>query len=947
MDRVKFLDFFIDNFSMEEILEKADYFIASGKPRQLVAINAAKVVKMRHDAELADIVRSSGIVFADGQSVVWASGFLGFRLKQRVAGIDLMQELVKRAARKGYRIYFLGAKKDVVEKLADVYKKDFPGINIAGWHDGYFKEGEEERAVLDDIKMSRPDILFVAMETPKKEYWIRDNLEYLQVPVCMGVGGSFDVAAGFTKRAPLCMQRSGLEWFFRFLKEPGRMWKRYLVTNSLFIWFVLKEKFNDTEKRHAALPALKIILCFFLAVFSFLQGSALSEEEKSWSPFYIPWNYCEGSKADVGFLLDAPAGKYGFLKARNGHFYFENSRKMKFWGVNIHSSNACFPNHGQAEDIARRLRQLGCNIVRMHLLDNEEPLGVIDAGYNDTQHLSESQMERLDYFVYQLKKNGIYVCFDVLGLGARRFKLGDGVQDFSNIKPGSKGVSFFNQRIIELSRKFALDFLSHKNPYTGNSYLNEPAVAMVEMTNENTLFDEAIKKSISPYYQNEISNMWAAWLKEKGKTPGDSRERWSQDREFMFELQDSYQKDMYNYLRSIGVKVPIGSSNSQEDILTLAADNSMDFTDTHPYWDHVALTASEFRIHNRPMIRQSHLNPCTILNTIARARIKGKPCIVTEWDSMWPNDWRAADILTTASYAILNDFDALFLYAYNGGWEMSWDGLGQKLYYPTVVFNDPATMGIFPLGALIFLRGDPMPAKNSYSVYYNVNKLFREFDMSQDIQRLAGIAYSSRLERVFLNASSGGSEKSATDYSGLPEKAKGLGIVQSDTGEISRDFKKGVFTLDTPRTVSFSGFIGGGKTHDSGVVRFISGTDFATIIMTSLDGKDLGSSGHLLLGAIGRARNKGQKLAPHKSKNISDLSRDVYVLNKGAGPILIESIDGEVLIKNRRLTKVFSLDENGLRKSEIRARRDRDAISFNISGKNRAIYYEIIQEVSK
>ena len=686
----------------------------------------------------------------------------------------------------------------------------------------------------------------------------------------------------------------------------------------------------------------KIIACALLAGFTFFPFNIGRDKEKTWFPFYIPWNYCKGSRVDVSFLLDAPAGKHGFVKSRDGHFYFDDGKRARFWGVNIHSNRACFPTHRQAEDVAKRLAQLGCNIVRMHLLDNEAPGGIIDQDYDDSQHFSSSQLERLDYFIYQLKKNGVYVTFDVLGLGVRRFKAGDKVPEYDKIKCGAGGISFFNKRIIELSKKFAEDFLTHVNPYTGNSYIDEPALAMIEMTNENTLFADWITASLTPYYKKEIDGIWRKWLRDKGRDLEEINGDWRNDREFKFELQNAYQKEMYAYLRSLGVRCPIGSSNYSHDNLNLAADASMDFTDIHPYWDHPYKVN---RIHNRPLIKQSHLNPHTIINNVSRAKVYGKPLIVTEWDSIWPNDWRVVDVLTTASYAALNDVDALFLYSYNGGWNLSWDNLEKKIYYPTVVFNDPAKMGIFPLAALIFLRQDVGPALNTYTVPYSLDELFDIHDLYPDRAKLAGITYVSRLEKRFYGLDN--KKAGAKDYSVFQKLFKDGDRVVSDTGEIVRDFKKGIFTLNAPRAYSFSGFIGKEKSQGPEGVGFFTNSDFATFTVASLDGKELVSSRHLLICILGRVRNKGQSLAPHVTKKIDDLDRDVYILDKGSSPILVEGIDGEVFLKKKKkneLLKVFTLDEEGYRKRELSIVADDKSLSFNISRKDSTIYYEIVRE---
>ncbi|MDP8229675.1 MAG: WecB/TagA/CpsF family glycosyltransferase [Candidatus Gorgyraea atricola] len=925
MKRVKFLNSFIDNVSMKEAINIIDGFVASGRPHQLVAVNATKIVKMQKDKQLRDLVNSSDLVFADGQAVVTGSRILGSSLKQRLAGIDLMQEIVRRANTRKYSLYFLGAKEHVVRKLVDIYKERFPELEIAGWHDGYFESADHERKVIQGIKGLRPDVLFVAMGTPKKEYWIRQNLEELGIPVCLGVGGSFDVIAGYVKRAPKWMQGIGLEWFFRFLSEPRRMWKRYLFSNTTFIWMVMREK----------IALRKTIAAFFLLALAFFPLNLFQAGEKEWFPFYVPWNYCKNSAVDVSFLLDAPAGKHGFVAVKDGHFYFKDGIRARFWGVNIHSNKTCFPSHGQAEDIAKRLAQLGCNIVRMHLLDYEEPYGIIDSNYNDSQHLSASQLEKMDYFIYQLKENGIYVTFDVLGLGARRFKEGDGVVDHNKIKSGAGGISFFDERIIELSRKFAKDFLSHVNSYTGNSYLDEPAIAMIEMTNENTLFGHWIIESFTPHYKKKIDGLWKEWLKGNSRGSENIYSEWYEDRRFKFELQNSYQEDMYDYLRSIGVKCPIGSSNYTHDNLNLAADKNMDFTDIHLYWDHPYKVN---RIHNRALIKQSHLNPETLVNMISRASVFNKPLIVTEWDSIWPNEWRAVDVLSTASYAALNEVDALFLYSYNGGWEISWDDLEKKIYYPTVVFNDPAKMGLFPLGALIFLRGDVAPAVHTRYASYGMDELYQMSEPYSDWSKIAGVAYVSRLEKK-IHASDEG-----IYYPYIAEIFRDEGKVISDTGEITRDSKRGVFIVKAPRIFSFSGFIGSVVSQQFNGIRFASDTDFATFTVTSLNEKDISGSDRLLVTVVGRVRNKSQRLTPHITKKSDDLKRDVYVLDKGQGPILVEGVEGVVSIKKRRKKEnvvVFALDEKGLRQKPVPVNIKGESFTFKVSGEHQTIYYEI------
>lgn len=230
----------IAQLQLEEVGTLAETFISSQKPHYIAVVNAAKLVKMRHDEALRQSVLTANIVGADGVPVVWASRLLGSPLPGRVNGTDLMMILLEKGNQQGYRIFFFGAQAEVLERVLDVVHKDYPGFKIAGSRHGYFTE-DEEWDIVRQIQASQADILFIAFGTPKKELWIRKYLQAMEVPVVHGVGGSFDVLAGVIPRAPVWMQNYGLEWLFRLLQEPRRMWRRYLYTNTQFVFLFLRE----------------------------------------------------------------------------------------------------------------------------------------------------------------------------------------------------------------------------------------------------------------------------------------------------------------------------------------------------------------------------------------------------------------------------------------------------------------------------------------------------------------------------------------------------------------------------------------------------------------------------------------------------------------------------------------------------------------------------------
>lgn len=238
------------DMTMQDVVAESDHAIVAGTPLLIGVVNVAKLVNARRNLELRLSLEETDLTVADGLAVVWLSRLCGRRLPERVAGIDIMHELLKLADQKHYGVYFLGARLEVVKKVVAWVQSNHSGVRIAGYQDGYFKQ-DQELQVAEDIRDSKADILFVAITPPKKEIFLRKYGKLMEVPVCHGVGGSFDVVAGVTKRAPMWMQRVGLEWFYRVIQEPRRMWKRYLVTNIHFLWLSLGEIIRSRIKNGA------------------------------------------------------------------------------------------------------------------------------------------------------------------------------------------------------------------------------------------------------------------------------------------------------------------------------------------------------------------------------------------------------------------------------------------------------------------------------------------------------------------------------------------------------------------------------------------------------------------------------------------------------------------------------------------------------------------------
>lgn len=234
---------------MDETVEACRAMAAGDRPRQHVVLNAAKVVKMADDPGLAAVVGACDLISADGSSIVLASRLARRPVPCRVAGIDLFLRLVEAAAQDGSPIFLLGAAPDVVAEVEEELCDRFSGLEVAGARDGFWNDDDPEEIseLLEQVRESGAKYLFLAIPSPRKEFWLSRHLQALGVPFVMGVGGSFDVVAGRTSRAPVFLQKIGQEWVWRLVQEPRRMWRRYLVGNSRFLILMIKEMFRSPQ----------------------------------------------------------------------------------------------------------------------------------------------------------------------------------------------------------------------------------------------------------------------------------------------------------------------------------------------------------------------------------------------------------------------------------------------------------------------------------------------------------------------------------------------------------------------------------------------------------------------------------------------------------------------------------------------------------------------------
>jgi len=242
MTRVRLFDLPFDSVDLPGALARVEQYVAEGTFHQGCGVNVDQLVRTRRDPAFQRMVASSDLITADGTPVVWASRLLGRSLPERVPAIDLFEALLGLAAARGWGVYLLGARPEILEQAEDLYCCRHPGLRVVGRHHGYFG-ADEERGIAEAIRAARPQLLFIATSSPKKERFIDAHRDLLaEVPFVLGVGGAFDIAAGLTHRAPPWVARIGMEWFFRFAQEPRRLARRYFVDDVAFLGMVVRER---------------------------------------------------------------------------------------------------------------------------------------------------------------------------------------------------------------------------------------------------------------------------------------------------------------------------------------------------------------------------------------------------------------------------------------------------------------------------------------------------------------------------------------------------------------------------------------------------------------------------------------------------------------------------------------------------------------------------------
>jgi hypothetical protein len=517
----------------------------------------------------------------------------------------------------------------------------------------------------------------------------------------------------------------------------------------------------------------------------------MSEKKTSYIPYPMYW---DDVPIDLSFIYEKerPAGKHGFLKVQGERFVFEDGTKARFWGTNF-NSGLNFPPFDFSEKIAKRLSKIGLNLIRFHQMDSEWATPNIFQSTKgkrkgNTLDFDPESMKRLDYLIYCLKQEGIYIYMDLLTY--RKFKSGDGVDNPLELADGAKPYSNFSRKLIELQKKFNYDLWTHINPYTGLAYKDDPAIVLVEVTNENELFRKDRPVAIEPY-KSELARMYGKWCVENQIKPPVAEVDFGSEEEvmlrFLRETQEKYYLEMIDHMRGIGVKIPITGTNQSQKAANSCAQLVSDFTDSHTYWYQWKWKENEKAFDNRPMVAEKN----TIFGLLSYQRFLDRPFFVSEWDAPWPNEWRAESSLWLAAIGLLQDWAGFAIHTYSystmtnihvTGKEVSSEAIGGTSYREGVfnTWNDPAKFGLFYHAALMYRRGDIQPAKKSLEIKLEDMNL-----TEYSIPDLDLLCEKHRLGMLF-NGCESKADEVLTAKGEKVEKANGE--VVSDTGELYPEF---------------------------------------------------------------------------------------------------------------------------------------------------------------
>jgi hypothetical protein len=679
-------------------------------------------------------------------------------------------------------------------------------------------------------------------------------------------------------------------------------------------------------------------------------------DHDTWPEFSVPWDDDSPGPVDLSGLLDKPAGAKGFIRSVDGHLVSGDGERLRLWGLNI-CTDMPLPPMEFAPTVAGRLAKYGVNCLRLHAIDHRWPNGILmramhgsvenrwwGGQHESTRAIDPEALARLDYFIYCCLQRGIYL--DLNLNVARRFSQADGVKQAEQVRWG-KGLTYFDRQLIALQKEYAAQILDHVNPFTNRRYAEEPAIAIVELVNENSLLDFWVRgllgegeptPEISHWYnipssyvaeldrlwnqaltqrypdRQALSDAWAGDLQDyedalagsvRRRRPDEfahtSARRFQEEARFYAEIEERYFVEMEAFLRgTLGVRqLILGTSDHSQRwsaLPMIAANATLDVMDGHFYWQHprsrrpgVQWSRGDWFILNSPMVDDPDRS---VVASCSRTTLQNKPYIVSECNEPFPNDYASEFIPITAAYALLQDWDGIIFYDYDGSWGSPYWQREEWRDEPDVttfgVGRDPLKWTQMAAGALTFLRGDVRAAERM--VARTVTREFALESLRVPADEVGGAYWIPGLRgRLGLVHRTTLADMNAQEVSPQPEDLDlPEDVIVSDTGELTWENTPGDgrVLIDAPRQQAVIGRAGRRATQHLEVELE---TPFAAITLSSLDERPIATADRLLLSAAARVANTGMRWTDETRQSLGE--------QWGAPPIRIEPVVATITLR--------------------------------------------------
>ncbi len=686
-----------------------------------------------------------------------------------------------------------------------------------------------------------------------------------------------------------------------------------------------------------------------------------------WYPYTLPRvEDVKGTIMDMSHLLDAPAGKHGFVHAENDKMFFEDGTPFQFWGVNI-VGEMLFVSHSDAELLADWVAVQGFNLVRIHHMDgpNERNNNIFGRLPNKSTQLDEEQMDKMCYLLNEFKKRGIYWFID--NTTNRMTFEDDNIQDYTTVASAQKGYDFYDPIIQKLHKDFSTQLFNWYNPYTKLKIKDDPALICTDLVNENSCVEISAPKS--EYYTNQIDTLLTAWLKDKYQTDEAIATAWTQTgkkgvqegeslaagyhyaaiadiadysnqrredmRNFAMDVQTKYTNETYKYFKDMGVKSLVTGCTIWygEESAILNMNAATDFIDVHSYWSH---PTSGWRVETGTkfgetvsMLENENMG---IFGYIMNRGVYNKVQTVSEWNACEPNPTSAEGPLLMAAYSRLHDFHPIaFTFCVYNEW-LSINNSPQNYPLNEVLsfFGNPLKMSGMPTAAFIALSGAVEEADEGYYTLYR----------KEDIPKMAK-RYLTKDPSIGLIGKTGVvfEEQYDPDYNSdevlkLAAEGKESGVYTSVTGELTTDKNKEVFVLNTELAQAASGYLSGEKLETDDVI-FNINTEFSVNSLVAVDKQPIETSERMLLTTQARNRNSDMQIARDFSE----------IIDGGSAPVLIEPVEGEIVIKNRNEYDVWALTSAGQRAQKLKTQKTPEGYTkILLTANNQTMNYEIVKK---